>query len=604
MEPGGGQAREAAAAGERRGLLRAVPEGRAARIVAGLGLGLVALVITINAWMCDDAYILLRYADNLVNGYGLRWNVAERVQAFTCPLWQLVLCVPYAVTREPYYTTLAVCIAVSVAAAAVILRAAARGAWGGWAAGFAAVAMATSKGFVDFSTSGLENSLSHLLLVLLLVTALRDADEAPSSRRTLRLSLLASLLMLNRMDLVLFAAPVVGAEVLRGRSVRHLAAAALGQAPLAAWLLFSLVYYGFFLPNTAYAKLAMDVPTAQVVRRGVFYLANAAASDPVSLAVAVVGLAAGVVCAVRTRRLMPTAAAVGVLAYLAYVVRVGGDFMSVRFVAAPFVAGLCLLVLTVGRRGPAEGHAGSGVWVWRAGMVAAAGIGLAMPMGPLKVPTGWNPQESYREIHRHRGTGDERLYYAQALALAWLVYDTGLVPPDFVRIRVALDRKREYPDGGVFIGHAIGMWGYYSGPLFHYIDVNALADPLLARLPPYYRNNFRPGHLTRMVPKGYMQTQRTGRNLLEDPDLARYYDHLLLITRGPIWSRERWRSIVAMQLGRLDGLIDPEKFREPPQPPWPRELPLPWHDPYPVPPAGDLADGDWRSSAGSEAEGL
>jgi hypothetical protein len=38
-----------------------------------------------KAWIGDDAAITARVIDNLLHGYGLRWNVDERVQAFTHP---------------------------------------------------------------------------------------------------------------------------------------------------------------------------------------------------------------------------------------------------------------------------------------------------------------------------------------------------------------------------------------------------------------------------------------------------------------------------------------------------------------------------------------
>jgi hypothetical protein len=41
--------------------------------------------------MSDDAYITLRTVDNWVNGRGLVWNTAERVQTYTHPLWMLLL---------------------------------------------------------------------------------------------------------------------------------------------------------------------------------------------------------------------------------------------------------------------------------------------------------------------------------------------------------------------------------------------------------------------------------------------------------------------------------------------------------------------------------
>src|SRR3954470_21478862 len=53
------------------------------------------------AWLCEDAFITLRSVDNWVNGYGLRWNIAERVQSYTHPLWLLCLTPVYWLTRSP-----------------------------------------------------------------------------------------------------------------------------------------------------------------------------------------------------------------------------------------------------------------------------------------------------------------------------------------------------------------------------------------------------------------------------------------------------------------------------------------------------------------------
>jgi len=72
--------------------------------------GLVALIIVLikTAWLCDDAFITFRTMDNFVNGYGLRFNVVERVQAYTHPLWLFVMTIPYFFLREPFYTPIIV----------------------------------------------------------------------------------------------------------------------------------------------------------------------------------------------------------------------------------------------------------------------------------------------------------------------------------------------------------------------------------------------------------------------------------------------------------------------------------------------------------------
>ena len=60
---------------------------------------------------------------------------------------------------------------------------------------FALLALCFSTAFVDFSTSGLENPLSHLLVVVIYASARRD-------RSTLRLAILSSWLALNRLALM------------------------------------------------------------------------------------------------------------------------------------------------------------------------------------------------------------------------------------------------------------------------------------------------------------------------------------------------------------------------------------------------------------------
>jgi arabinofuranosyltransferase len=88
----------------------------ASRLLFVTLLALFALVVVRTAWLSDDAFIALRTVDILVNGYGPRWNVAERVQAYTHPLRMMALALPYAVTREPYPTTLLLSLSCAFAA--------------------------------------------------------------------------------------------------------------------------------------------------------------------------------------------------------------------------------------------------------------------------------------------------------------------------------------------------------------------------------------------------------------------------------------------------------------------------------------------------------
>lgn len=135
--------------------------------VAALFLFLVimifAIVVLRNAWVSDDAYITFRTVNNFVNGYGLTWNVGERVQAYTHPLWMFMVSALYFFTHEAYYTSIFLSLLLSLAA---VLIFALKIANSRTIAILGILVLTGSKAFIDYSTSGLENPLNHLILAL------------------------------------------------------------------------------------------------------------------------------------------------------------------------------------------------------------------------------------------------------------------------------------------------------------------------------------------------------------------------------------------------------------------------------------------------------
>ena len=59
-----------------------------------------------SAWVADDAYITFRTIENFHNGYGLRWNITERVQSYTHPLWMINLLIGKYIINDLYYLCL------------------------------------------------------------------------------------------------------------------------------------------------------------------------------------------------------------------------------------------------------------------------------------------------------------------------------------------------------------------------------------------------------------------------------------------------------------------------------------------------------------------
>lgn len=494
-------------------------------------LGVLAAVLVRCAWISDDGYISLRVVENLIGGRGLTWNADERVQVFTHPLWLLLTSAACAVTGDLQFTVFALQLLASLAAAALL------------AFGIASTTSATaaslallivSKPFVDYSTSGLENPLSHLLLLAFLVAWFRS-DEGPGARWALALT--GGLTMLNRLDLTLVVLPPLAARLLWKPDRSKLAAAAAGIVPLAAWLAFATVYYGFALPNTAYAKLGTGLTPADLANQGLLYARNLLTRSPVTALVILAGLAE----ALLRRPRATGAVGLGLLLYLGYTVRVGGDFMSGRFFTVPFVCGLALLA-----RGPLArpGRAGGAV------LAALVVVGLAWPRCPVWAGRGYGAGGA-SDWDLESGITDERAVYYPSTGLLNARWGSRL--PDHHWVEEGNEARLSGQT--VVYQKGIGLFALAAGPTVHVVDAHALADPLLARLP-LSGDRWRIGHFVRNPPRGYLETLATGRNQIHDPDLAQFYDRLSLVVRGKIWSRERFRAIADFQLGRYDHFVE------------------------------------------------
>ena len=314
--------------------VRAARKGFGAAALAAAAL-LFGVALARTAWVTDDAFITLRTIDNLLAGYGLRWNVAERVQAFTHPLWLGVVTLFYAATRAPFASALAAGLVVSLAGAGLI-------AWryrhDPVRAALVLSALTFSKAYVDFSTSGLENPLTHLLLfgfAMVTLDSSRDSRVPPAAAGAL-----VSGLALTRPDAVVLVLPALATSRYRSTDVRRLAA---GLSPWLLWEAFSLVYYGALVPNTALAKLGSGVPRGELALQGLAYLGDSLRRDPITLVVIAAGAAAGVLRGGRAAR----ALAAGIALHLAYVVSIGGDFMTGRFLTPALALSVVLLARPV-----------------------------------------------------------------------------------------------------------------------------------------------------------------------------------------------------------------------------------------------------------------
>ena len=214
----------------------------------------------------DDAYIVARYAMNVVSGRGMTFNEGEAVNALTSPFHLVVLVMLQPLARD-FVTVYRVLSAVAVA---IVLVTCAWRAWGRSLTTAHFLALTLACPFIVFWTvGGLETPI--LLCLCTAIAFLLFGDER---RYAAAIIGLAAIAILVRYDAVLFVAPIGAYALWRHRNqlaVRVTFAA--GAAAILVWMTFALVHFGDLLPTSFYVK-AGHAPTLDELGRGVLYVAS------------------------------------------------------------------------------------------------------------------------------------------------------------------------------------------------------------------------------------------------------------------------------------------------------------------------------------------
>jgi hypothetical protein len=272
----------------------------------------------------DDVMVSMRYGRNLAEGHGLVWNPGERVEGYSNFLWTVIAgaahLLPVADAKMSLFV-IAISFLLLAATLYLALRMARVFAPSSYAvAPLLLITLITCNDVLSWAVWGFETALLSFLVMLFLVCLFE--------RRALPLAWIAlSLVPLVRADaLYLFTAAAAVALVLAPDRRRAALVSAAALAPFVAHLLWRLVYYGDWLPNTYYLKLfALDDRWA----RGAGYVGGFLLQYGVLLA-----LAAGAAFAIVRPDRRAIALFLVVPATLAYAATTGGDiFDNFRFFA-------------------------------------------------------------------------------------------------------------------------------------------------------------------------------------------------------------------------------------------------------------------------------
>jgi len=443
------------------------------------------------AWLCDDAFISFRYADNLVHGLGLVFNAGERVEGYSNFLWTLGIALGMRLGVSPESWTIVWGVVFYLATIALLcaLPRLAAGAQAPVATllPLAGLLAAVHHDWNVYATSGLETSCFTFLVTL--AYGLAIVPSAPAWATGLTLALVA----LTRPDGLVFA-PLFLAYMAVGRPRRVRSGLEFASCFLLVWLPYvawKINFYGDFFPNTYYAKsagiawwgqgwvyvqlyfqkywpLGLAIPTAvtawKAPRPGSRIQAAGPAPKVAPTAVPRTGSPSGPL----------VFAAVLALTFTVYVMRVGGDFMYARFLIP--VTPLYLLVLEWGVARHLAGRS-------RIQLAVSAGLVVAVALTPYP----------FSGTGGQGGIVNERDYYK----------------PDDVQARVAEAKTLRRYFSGLPVRIAIvgsqAMLAYYARPDVAIEAATGLTDSWIAHQPLAHRG--RVGH-EKIAPVSYLLSRR------------------------------------------------------------------------------------------------
>jgi hypothetical protein len=328
-------------------------------LVALAAICAIALALQIyHFWpfMGDDAYISLRYSQRLLEGHGLTWNdMRPAVEGYTNLLWVLICAGLGALGMNLETAAHLLGIATTVAGIAAVGAQVYRDYPAKVrfiSALIGCLALSLSAPVAVWSLGGLEQPLLAALLAWAAYFGVRWVSTAKgNSRDADAMGVLLGLAVLSRADAALFTALFyAGAVLADGVRLRTLIARArLLPIPILFFLgqeIFRHAYYGAWVPNTAYVKVAF---TLHRLRTGLKYDLMGVRSEFVFVALALVGCVALWIAGKKRQVILLATVSIG---WLFYIFIVGGDiFPSYRhFIPAMalmgfLVAGCGLLTL-------------------------------------------------------------------------------------------------------------------------------------------------------------------------------------------------------------------------------------------------------------------
>jgi len=315
---------------------------------------LITILVLREAWFCDDAFFTFRSAMNFHYGYGPVWNPGERVQSYTNILWMFLVSLTSAQNIYIWTLTLSIFFLVSTLLLIVYL--------GKLSANYTFLTLTLlllcfSWVYIDFGTSGLETPMSGFFVAstFLLSRSLKKSLPFGIYFR----GLWVGLSYLSRPDLIIITFLDSLFDLFENKKTKFfinlLKFTFSAITVFFIWSIFSLIYYGFPFPITAYTKLSTGIDRLEIIIKGFSYLINFSFADISGVFIVFAAFIAPffsfgfnnlkisdlnssfIIFLTKFRN------SIVILISTAYVIWVGGDFMIGRFFYPIIVYSACSL---------------------------------------------------------------------------------------------------------------------------------------------------------------------------------------------------------------------------------------------------------------------
>lgn len=302
------------------------------------------ILVILNSFICDDAFITFRFSKHLADGLGPVFNNGERVEGYTNFFWMILMGLVIILGGAPALWSLILAACFSIATLGLFLFHVFRDSQYNRTIGFIFVLfLALSSPFIAWSSGGLETAVFSFFIFAGIIAYSESLKDGKNHHLILS-SFLFSLASVTRPEGVLVyclaAGFLLAALLLKNTSPRQVLGFILPFVILyGLYFVWRFSYYGKLLPNTFYIK----EPSSLLVPFGIQYYKSFLTGCPIWIPFIPAGFF-GIVSRFRGLKMGDYYIAVFFFVFSLYVIYVGGDFMDLWRFIMPLLAPYFLML--------------------------------------------------------------------------------------------------------------------------------------------------------------------------------------------------------------------------------------------------------------------